>query len=80
VLEKRVLRRIFRLKRAGEDCIIRSFITCTLYQIIIIIIIIIMKSRRKRWTAHVTQMGEIRNAYSIFVGKLHPRKPINYGV
>jgi len=37
VLEYRVLRRIFGPKRlwceAGEDCIMRSFITCTLHQI-----------------------------------------------
>jgi hypothetical protein len=38
VFEKRVLRRIFGLKRmkrleVGEGCIIRSFVTCTLHQV-----------------------------------------------
>jgi hypothetical protein len=37
VFENRVLRRIFEPKReevsgGGEDCIMRSFITCTLHQ------------------------------------------------
>jgi hypothetical protein len=39
VFENRVLRRIFECKRkwreAGEVCIIRSFITCTLHQILL---------------------------------------------
>jgi hypothetical protein len=39
----------------------RSFITCTLRQVII-------KSRRMRWAKHVARMGE-RNAYRILVGK-----------
>jgi hypothetical protein len=35
VVENRVLRRIFRPKReAGEDCIMRNFITCMLHQIL----------------------------------------------
>jgi hypothetical protein len=38
--QKRVLRRIFGPKReemaeAGEDCIIRSFITCTPHQVLL---------------------------------------------
>jgi hypothetical protein len=44
VFENRVLRRIFGPKReavTGEDCIMRSFITCTLHQILFRI-----KSRR----------------------------------
>jgi hypothetical protein len=32
-------------------------------------IIRIIKSRRMRWTGHVAQLGENRNAYSILVGK-----------
>jgi hypothetical protein len=38
VFENRALRRIFGPKReevAGEDCIMRSFITCTLRQILL---------------------------------------------
>jgi len=39
VFENRVLRRIFGPKRGkwledGEDCIIRSFVTCTLHHIL----------------------------------------------
>jgi hypothetical protein len=29
----------------------------------------IIKSRRMRWTGHVARMGEIRNVYSLCVGK-----------
>jgi hypothetical protein len=32
-------------------------------------IIRVIKSRRMRWTGHVTRMGEMKNAYKIFVGK-----------
>jgi hypothetical protein len=36
MFENRVLRRMFGPKReAGEDCIMRSFITCTLHQILL---------------------------------------------
>jgi hypothetical protein len=28
-----------------------------------------MKSRRLRWAGHVARMGEMRNAYRIWVGK-----------
>jgi hypothetical protein len=33
VFENRVLRRIFGLKKAGENCITRSCIICTLHQV-----------------------------------------------
>jgi hypothetical protein len=32
-------------------------------------IIRVIKSRKMRWVGHVTQMGEMRNAYKILVGK-----------
>jgi len=32
-------------------------------------IIRMIKSRRMRWAGHVTRMGEMRNAYGIFIGK-----------
>jgi len=61
VLQIRVLRKIFGPKReAEEDCIMRSFITCTLR---------VMKSRKMRWVEHVALTGEMRNIYSILVGK-----------
>jgi hypothetical protein len=49
----------------GEDCIMRSFITCTRHQIFIRVI----RSRRTRWVEHVARLGEIRNPYNIFIGK-----------
>jgi hypothetical protein len=33
VFENRMLRRMFGLREVGEDCIMRSFITCTLREI-----------------------------------------------
>jgi hypothetical protein len=35
-----------------------------------------IKSRRMRWAGHVAQMGEKRNAYSIFVGKLEGKRSL----
>jgi len=32
-------------------------------------IIRVIKSRRLRWTRHVTCVGEVRNAYKILIGK-----------
>jgi hypothetical protein len=39
-------------------------------------IIRMIKSRRKRWTGHVAQMGERRNAYKILVGMPEGRRPL----
>jgi hypothetical protein len=39
-------------------------------------IIRIIKSRRMRWMNHVTQMGEKRNVYRLFVGKPEGRRPL----
>jgi hypothetical protein len=49
---------------AGEVCIMRSFINCTLHQMWLVI-----KSKRMRWTRHVARMGRMRNVYKILVGK-----------
>jgi hypothetical protein len=35
-----------------------------------------MKSRRMRWAGHVERMGEMRNAYSILVGKPEGKRPL----
>jgi hypothetical protein len=35
-----------------------------------------MKSRRMRWEGHVACMGEMRNAYSILVGKPAGKRPL----
>jgi hypothetical protein len=51
---------------AGEDSIVKSFITCMLQAI---------KSRRTRWVGNVARMGELRNAYSILVGKPEGKRP-----
>jgi hypothetical protein len=55
-----------------ENCIMRSFITCTLLQALIRII----KSRRMRWAGHVARMGEKRTAYRILVGKPEGKRPL----
>jgi len=39
-------------------------------------IIRLVKSRRMRWMGHVAQMGEMRNVYSILVGKPEGKKPL----
>jgi hypothetical protein len=49
-----------------------SFITCTLLQILSGE----LKSRRMRWAGHVAHLGEMRNAYKIFVGKPEGKKPL----
>jgi hypothetical protein len=38
--------------------------------------LIINKSRMVRWADDVTQMGLMRNAYKIFVGKSEGKRPI----
>jgi hypothetical protein len=38
-------------------------------------IIRMIKSRTVRWVAHVTCMGEKRNAYSVSVGKPERKRP-----
>jgi hypothetical protein len=66
VLEQRMLRRIFGLKRkkVAGGCI-RSSITWYASPVIITVI----KSRRMRWTGNVARMGEMGNVYKISVGK-----------
>jgi hypothetical protein len=39
-------------------------------------IIRVIKSRRIRWAEHLTRMGEMRNAYSIFFGKPERKGPL----
>jgi hypothetical protein len=78
VFENRVPRRIFGPKRneweeSGENCIMRSFITCTLCHIYIIRMI---KSRRIRWAGNTANLGKKRNAYRILVGMPEGKKPL----
>jgi hypothetical protein len=49
----------------------RSFITCTLLQVLIRM----MKSRRMRWVGQVARMGEGRNACRALVGKPEGKTP-----
>jgi hypothetical protein len=39
-------------------------------------IIRVIKSRRMRWTGHVTRMGKKRGAYRILVGRSEGRRPL----
>jgi hypothetical protein len=71
-----VLRRIFgrkrmKLREGRENFITRSFVICTLHQIIRMI-----KSRRMRWVGHVARMGEKGNAYRLLVGKPELKRPL----
>jgi hypothetical protein len=52
-------------QEAGEDCIMRSFITCKNYQILLGL----SSQRKMRRVGHVAHMGEMRNAYKILVRK-----------
>jgi len=39
-------------------------------------IIRVIKSRGMRWAGHVVRMGEMGNAYNIFVGKPEGKRPL----
>jgi hypothetical protein len=77
VSENRVLRRIFGPKRdevtGGWRKLHNEELHC-LYSSPSIIRVI--KSRRMRWAGHVARMGEVRNAYSILVGRPEGRRPL----
>jgi hypothetical protein len=65
--ENRVLRKICEPKREAEEyCITRIFITFTLHE----------KLRRTRWEGHIAGMGEMRNLYSILIGKPEGKRPL----
>jgi hypothetical protein len=59
-------------QEAAEDCIMGSFITCTLNEILLTVI----KSKRTRMAEHVARMEEIRNVYNILVGIPRWIKPL----
>jgi hypothetical protein len=48
-----------------QFCKMRSLIIC-----ILLFTRRVIKSRRMKWTGHMTRMGMIRNAYTILFGKL----------
>jgi hypothetical protein len=52
-------------REVGEDYIMRSFITCTLQQVLLGL----SNHGGMRWAGHVARIRETRNAYNILVGK-----------
>jgi hypothetical protein len=77
VFENRVLRRIFGTKReevAGGwrrlhyDNFHNSYTSPNIVRVI--------KSSSMRWAGHVERMGEMRNAYKIFVEKPERKRPL----
>jgi len=48
------------------DCIMTTFVTCTLHQVI--------KSRNMRWEGHAACIGEMRKEYKILVWKLKGKR------
>jgi hypothetical protein len=70
VSENRALRKIYGRKReevAGDRRRLHNEELHNLYTSPYIIRV--MKSRRMRWVRHAARIGELRNAYSILVGK-----------
>jgi hypothetical protein len=68
-------RREIKLLEVGENCIMRSFITCMFYSSPSEIRMI--KSRRMKWVGHAARMGEKKRiAYKILVGKLEGKRPL----
>jgi hypothetical protein len=55
-----------------KNCIMGSFISCTLHHIHTIRMI---KSKRMKWAGHVTRMGEKQNAYTVLVGEPDGKRP-----
>jgi hypothetical protein len=68
VSENMVMRKILGSKKRqqgnGEDHVMRSFMICTLHQILFGVI----KSRRMRWAGNVARMRDRRGAYRVLVG------------
>jgi hypothetical protein len=77
MLENRLLRRIFGLKRDEVMGGWRKLHTEELHNLYSSPSIIrMMKLRRMRWTGHVARMGEKRNAYGILVGYPEGKRPL----
>jgi hypothetical protein len=77
VFENRVLRRIFGPKRDEVTGGWRKLHNEELHDVYTSPNIIrIIKSRRMRCAVHVAQMGEKRDAYRLFVGKLGLKGPL----
>jgi hypothetical protein len=77
VFENRVLRRIFGPKRdemTGGWINMHNEELRGLYSSLSIVRVI--KARRMRWARHVARMGEVRDTYSILVGRTEGRRPL----
>ena len=69
VSENRVLRIIFRPKRAEVTGEWRRLHKEELNGIYSLNIVRVIKSRRMRWARHLARIGERRGAYRVLVGK-----------
>jgi hypothetical protein len=79
LFEHRVLRRIFGPKRVevtGEWRKLHNEELHDVYSSPSASMITIIKARRMRWEGHVAQMGEIRKACRLLVGKTEGRRPL----
>jgi hypothetical protein len=77
VFENKVLRRIFGSKRDEVTGGWRKLHNEELHGLYSSHSIIrVIKSRRMRWAGHVARMGEVRDAYSILVGRPEGRRPL----
>jgi len=54
-------------RKAGEECIMRSFITCALHHILL---------GWDKTVGHVARTGEMRNVHNILVGKPKEKRPL----
>jgi hypothetical protein len=77
VSENRVLRRILGPKREEVEGIWRRLHNEELHKLYTTLNIIrVIKSRRMRWVVHVARMRDMRNAYSILIGKPEGKRPL----
>jgi hypothetical protein len=77
LFENRLLRRKFGPKREEMEGDWRTLHNEELHNLYASPVVMMMKSRRMRCAGHVARMGEMRNAYSILVGK--PEGKIPFG-
>jgi hypothetical protein len=76
VFEIRVLKKIFGPKRE-EDGSRRKLYNDDLHSLYSSPCIVrVIKSRRMRWTAHVSCMGEGRGVYRVLVGRPEGKRPL----
>jgi hypothetical protein len=76
-LENRVLRQIFRPKRDAIKAYLRGLHNEELNEVYTSPHVFQMgKSKRTKWTGHVTRMGERRGAYWVLLGKPEGNRPL----